>query len=67
MNGFADWVYEEEILEASDAYYWSPEGKSLAFLRFDDTNVSISIIKNYNYEVSFPSASDLGQIIRYPR
>jgi dipeptidyl aminopeptidase/acylaminoacyl peptidase len=39
-NAKADWVYFEEIFNRSwKAYWWSPDSKSLAFLRFDDTNV----------------------------
>ncbi len=41
LNGTADWVYEEEIFNrASRAYWFAPDGKSLAFLRFDDANVT---------------------------
>jgi dipeptidyl aminopeptidase/acylaminoacyl peptidase len=40
FNGRADWVYFEEILHRGrHAYWWSPDSKSLAFLRFDDTPV----------------------------
>ncbi len=41
-NGWASWVYYEEILERSSryrAFYWSPDSKKLAFLRFDDSPV----------------------------
>jgi dipeptidyl-peptidase-4 len=40
LNGKADWVYEEEIfLRNGRAYWWSPDGKQLAFMRFDDAPV----------------------------
>jgi len=40
LNGKADWVYEEEIfLRNGRAYWWSPDGKQLAFMRFDDSPV----------------------------
>ena len=29
QNGIADWVYEEEILSDTKAYYWSDSGKYL--------------------------------------
>jgi dipeptidyl aminopeptidase/acylaminoacyl peptidase len=40
LNAKADWVYEEEIfLRNGRAYWWSPDSKHLAFMRFDDTPV----------------------------
>jgi dipeptidyl-peptidase-4 len=40
VNGRGDWVYEEEIFNRNGrAYWWSPDGKRLAFLRFDDAPV----------------------------
>ncbi|HEY4228953.1 MAG TPA: S9 family peptidase [Thermoanaerobaculia bacterium] len=38
VNGTSDWVYEEEF-ELRDAYRWSPDGKQIAFWRFDTTGV----------------------------
>ena len=38
VNGTSDWVYEEEF-ELRDAYRWSPDGKAIAFWRFDTTGV----------------------------
>ncbi len=39
-NGKADWVYFEEVFNRSwKAYWWSPDSKSLVFLRFDDAPV----------------------------
>jgi dipeptidyl aminopeptidase/acylaminoacyl peptidase len=39
-NGLADWVYGEEIFDRSPrAYWWSPDGKQIAFIRFDDAPV----------------------------
>ncbi len=40
LNGKGDWVYEEEIFNRhGQAYWWSPDGKQIAFLRFDDAPV----------------------------
>jgi dipeptidyl-peptidase-4 len=40
LNGQADWVYEEEIFNRNgQAFWWSPDSKAIAYLRFDDTNV----------------------------
>ena len=41
-NGYASWVYMEEILgRASNyaAFWWSPDGSKLAFLRTDETEI----------------------------
>ncbi|MBR4134889.1 MAG: S9 family peptidase [Bacteroidales bacterium] len=38
LNGYADWVYEEE-LDMSQAASWSPDGSKVAFLRFDERRV----------------------------
>jgi len=40
INGSADWVYEEEFSMAQ-AFAWSPDGKKLAFIRFDETAVPV--------------------------
>ena len=41
-NGWSSWVYMEEILGRSTeyrAFWWSPDGRRLAFFRFDDSPV----------------------------
>jgi dipeptidyl-peptidase-4 len=43
-NGYASWVYMEEILGRGSAYaafWWSPDSARLAFMRFDDSPVPI--------------------------
>lgn len=44
LNGYASWVYFEEILGRSSnyaAFWWSPDSTRLAFLRFDDGPVPV--------------------------
>jgi len=44
LNGYASWVYMEEILgRASNyaAFWWSPDSTRLAFMRFDDSPVPV--------------------------
>lgn len=38
INGTTDWVYEEEFA-ITKAYYWSPDSKNIAFLKFDESKV----------------------------
>jgi dipeptidyl-peptidase-4 len=41
-NGWASWVYYEEILGRRSryaAFWWAPNSENIAFMRFDDTNV----------------------------
>ena len=43
-NGYASWVYMEEILGRASryaAFWWSPDGNKLAFLRTDETEVPV--------------------------
>ena len=47
LNGYASWVYMEEILGRSTAYksfWWSPDSKKIAYFRSDDTNVPVFTI-----------------------
>lgn len=44
MNGYASWVYYEEILGRPSryrAFWWSPDSKVIAFYHFDDSQVSM--------------------------
>ena len=64
MNGYASWVYYEEILGRPSryrAFWWSPDSRRLAFYRFDDSEVPM-----------FPIYSPFGQDgklreTRYPK
>jgi len=38
INGAPDWVYEEEF-EFNKAFEWSPDGKYIAWMRFDESKV----------------------------
>ena len=47
LNGYASWVYTEEILGRASTYrtfWWSPDSKHLAFFRTDDTPVPVYTI-----------------------
>ncbi len=64
LNGWASWVYFEEIFGRGGqyrAFWWSPDSKRLAFYRFDDSMVPMFPIYN--------SAGRHGSIVRtrYPK
>lgn len=48
-NGYASWVYYEEILGRGSNYrsfWWSPDSRNLAFLRCDDSRVPVYPLYN---------------------
>lgn len=66
-NGRSSWVYYEEILGRSTnykAFWWSPDSKKIAFMRFDDTEVPMFPIyvskgqHGYLEETRYPKAGD---------
>uniref|UniRef100_A0A915CL04 Uncharacterized protein n=1 Tax=Ditylenchus dipsaci TaxID=166011 RepID=A0A915CL04_9BILA len=58
--GIADWLYEEEILGRYNpkALWWSESGKYLAYVVFDDQNVTKMHIPNYNKDKQYPIYED---------
>ena len=69
-NGYASWVYFEEILGRGSnyrAFYWSPNSERIAFLRFDDHPVPLfpiyhaeseDMTHGYLEEERYPKAGD---------
>lgn len=47
INGTSDWVYEEEFAVVR-LFDWSPSGKYLAYLRFDESEVPVYGMDIYN-------------------
>lgn len=67
MNGYASWVYYEEILGRGSrykAFWWSPDSKTLAFYKFDDSSISMFPIYDsrgkhgFITETRYPKAGD---------
>jgi dipeptidyl-peptidase-4 len=64
LNGYATWIYWEEIYGRSTtfrAFWWSPDSRRIAYMRFDETNTPM-----------FPLYSSMGQHghleeTRYPK
>jgi dipeptidyl-peptidase 4 len=61
INGTTDWVYEEEF-SFVDGFYWSPDGKKLAYYRFDETAV-----KEYNMQVWGKKSYPTDYRFKYPK
>jgi dipeptidyl-peptidase-4 len=69
INGTTDWVYEEEF-SFVDGFYWSPDGKKLAYYRFDE-----SAVREYNlqrwgktlyptdYRFKYPKAGEVNSAV----
>ncbi|XP_048340440.1 prolyl endopeptidase FAP [Sphaerodactylus townsendi] len=41
FNGIPDWVYEEEMLAVKYALWWSPNGKNMAYIQFNDSDIPV--------------------------
>ena len=72
-NGYASWVYYEEIFGRPSlyrAFWWSPDSKVLAFYRFDNTNVPVFPIYDAKgqhgtlRETRYPKAGDPSPEVR---
>lgn len=67
LNGYASWVYMEEILGRASrykAFWWSPDSKRIAFFRSDDTEVPEFVItdagdqRGYVEKMRYPKVGD---------
>ncbi len=64
LNGYASWVYTEEILGRSSQYrsfWWSPDSKKIAFFRTDDSQVPLYTITDGNGQHGYL------ETVRYPK
>ena len=69
INGTTDWVYEEEF-GITKAYAFSPDGRRLAYLRFDESRVPLMEMmrfdgKLYNraYSFKYPKAGEANSVV----
>ena len=68
LNGFADWVYEEE-LDMSQAASFSPDGSKIAYLRFDESRVKEYTIPMYDelyptdFKYKYPKAGEDNSLV----
>jgi dipeptidyl-peptidase-4 len=69
INGNCDWVYEEEF-GFTKAYEWAPDGKHIAFYRFDERPVPEYTMTVYDslyptpYKYKYPKAGQLNSVIQ---
>jgi dipeptidyl-peptidase-4 len=64
LNGYASWVYMEEILGRAGGYrafWWSPDSRRLAFFRTDDSRVPLFTITDS------PGKNGYVETMRYPK
>jgi len=61
INGTPDWVYEEEF-SFDRAFEWSPNGKHIAFIKFDESEVRSFSMDLYGKEL-YPSRDEF----KYPK
>ena len=61
INGVADWLYEEEFATTA-LFAWSPDSKSLAFVRLDESDVATFSWDVYS-DTQYPTLESL----RYPK
>jgi len=63
INGTSDWVYEEEFALIK-AYDWSPDSRSISFLKFNESKVKEFSMTFYNelypssYDFKYPKAGE---------
>jgi dipeptidyl-peptidase-4 len=68
LNGLPDWVHEEE-LDMSKSFYWSPNCKYLAYMRFDESKVkefSMTIwgdLYPEEYKYKYPKAGEDNSLV----
>ena len=69
INGTTDWVYEEEY-GFTKAYAFSPDGKEIAYLKFDESNVPEFEMMRFDgnlyneaYSFKYPKAGDSNSVV----
>jgi dipeptidyl-peptidase-4 len=61
INGMSDWVYEEEF-GFTRAFYWSPDGSKLVYIKFDETEVPEFTMQLFNDD-TYP----INETFKYPK
>ena len=64
LNGYASWVYMEEILGRASqyrAFWWSPDSRKIAYFRSDDSEVPVFTMTDANTQHGYV------ETLRYPK
>lgn len=73
LNGYASWVYFEEIFgrhTAYKAFWWAPDGEKLLFYRFDNSQVPVCYLSDdpvnpsYSYQMRYPKAGETNPTVK---
>jgi dipeptidyl-peptidase 4 len=73
LNGLATWLYWEEIFgraTAFRAFWWSPDSKKIAYMRFDESKTPMFPIYNsegtrgYIEETRYPKSGDINPTVK---
>ncbi|TQV93634.1 dipeptidyl-peptidase IV [Cordyceps javanica] len=67
FNGVPDWVYQEEVLGAASAFWYSPDGRFIAFLSLNETGVGTFTIPYYMDKQKFAPVYPKELKLRYPK
>lgn len=70
INGSSDWVYEEEF-SITKAFFWSPDSKKIAYIKFDESAVREYNMQTWNdgalypedYKFKYPKAGESNSIV----
>ncbi len=68
INGAPDWVYEEEF-SFSKGFEWAPDGKKIAYMKFDESNVKEFTINYYGklypekHDYKYPKAGEDNSLV----
>lgn len=69
INGYSDWVYEEEFSFAK-GFHWSPDGKKIAFYTFDEAEVPEFNMQMWgelypqDYKFKYPKAGEANSKVK---
>jgi len=68
INGGTDWVYEEEFAFAK-AFFWSPDSKTIAYYKFDETEVPVYSMTVFDklypteYQYKYPKPGEKNAVV----
>lgn len=68
INGTTDWVYEEEFA-ITKGFQWSPDGRRIAYMRFDESGVKEYQITQWgelypeHYKYKYPKAGEDNSLV----